>query len=492
MNSLYCRLRPMWSIFVLFSVLVACVGEPEVEAWDCEPGSAGEECESCDEGTFCAGGDTVPVACEEEGSWDHDGNPATECEAWTECESGEFVSQAGSGTSDRQCAVCEGGTYSTTRNAASCEAWTECESGEFVSAAGSGTSDRQCVVCEGGTYSTTTNAASCEAWTGCVSGEFVSEAGSHTEDRQCAECEEGTYSETLNAAECLVWTECGQGEYALAEGTATMDRQCYLLPSGWAFIPAGTYTQGSPLDEPGRTTDEVQREVIITRGFLLQETPVTQGQWEALMGNNPSSFQSGFNTHRPVERVSWWDGIAYLNALSAAEGLEACYEVSGCTGTSGVDYVCSSIEFAGLECEGYRLPTEAEWEYAARAGTTGMTYAGNHHGLANCNANVILSSIAWWCGNAGSTTDAVGQKDRNDWGLYDMIGNVWEWTNDWYGAYEPGSVTDPVGPSTASNRVYRGCSWGNIASFCRAAYRGGVTPAYRGSVIGFRPARSIP
>lgn len=264
----------------------------------------------------------------------------------------------------------------------------------------------------------------------------------------------------------------------------------------FALISAGTFTQGSPTTEPGRTPNEgPQRQVTITRDFYLQTTPVTQAQWEGLMGNNPSFFQSGTNSERPVETVSWWDGIAYMNALSASENRELCYDVSGCTGTPGEPgYTCASVTFVGLDCEGYRLPTEAEWEYAARAGTTDSTYAGFHSGEFTCSPNsyLSLSGIAWWCGNANQTTRPVGQKTPNTWGLYDMIGNVLEWNWDIYNvsAYGMGTNIDPMGPPSGSSRSLRGCSWPDTPMSCRSAYRYGTGPEIRYNYVGIRPART--
>jgi formylglycine-generating enzyme required for sulfatase activity len=141
-------------------------------------------------------------------------------------------------------------------------------------------------------------------------------------------------------------------------------------------------------------------------------------------------------------------------------------------------------------CPGYRLPTEAEWEYAARAGTTTGTYNGTST-LTDCtNPNPILDPIAWFCGNAGSTTHAAGGKAANAWGLYDMLGNVWEWVHDWHTTY-PGDVSDPWGPAAGSYRVVRGGGWNYDAQIARAAYRGSGVPSYRSSLLGFRPVRSL-
>ena len=137
------------------------------------------------------------------------------------------------------------------------------------------------------------------------------------------------------------------------------------------------------------------------------------------------------------------------------------------------------VTWKGLSCPGFRLPTEAEWEYACRAGTTGARY-GN------------LDDVAWYSSNSGSTTHPVRQKQPNAWGLYDTLGNVWEWCWDWFGAYPSGVVTDPVDAGSGSRRVHRGGSWRDGAQVARAAYRSGWTPDYRYGTLGFRLARSLP
>jgi len=262
------------------------------------------------------------------------------------------------------------------------------------------------------------------------------------------------------------------------------------------MIAPGTFTMGSPESEPCHWGDEVQHEVTLTHSFALRTTEVTQGDWSALMGNNPSQKSVGC-ADCPVETVNWYEALAYCNALSTAAGLEACYTLSGCQNTPGTDMECTDVTVTAPDgdvygCEGYRLPTEAEWEYAARAGTTEATYNGDID-AANCyGVSPVLEPIAWYGENSSSTTHPVAQKDANPWGLYDMLGNVYEWTWDKYGSYESGALEDPTGASSGSGRVSRGCSWLGTGRGCRAAIRYDNSPEYRYVYLGFRPARSMP
>jgi formylglycine-generating enzyme required for sulfatase activity len=221
---------------------------------------------------------------------------------------------------------------------------------------------------------------------------------------------------------------------------------------GVRWIPAGRFTMGSPTAEEGRDSDESQHEVVLSRGFFLAETECTQEQWDRVMGSNPSKFQG---KDRPVEQVNWGEAVEYCRKLTLKQRGE------------------------GVLPEGWewRLPTEAEWEYAARAGTTGA-----RHGE--------LDAIAWHGGNAGSETHGVRGKQANAWGLHDMMGNVWEWCGDWYGDYPTGSVTDPTGPSSGSGRVSRGGGWNFGAGGARSAGRIGFGPGGRDCDLGFRPALS--
>jgi formylglycine-generating enzyme required for sulfatase activity len=250
---------------------------------------------------------------------------------------------------------------------------------------------------------------------------------------------------------------------------------------------------GSPDSEPGWYKDEGPvHEVTIRQPFFLKATEVTQGEWKALMGNNPSSFKNCGDSC-PVENVSWWDAVAYCNALSRKEGLPECYSLSGCSGTPGKHFKCTGVTFVGLSCTGYRLPTEAEWEYAARAGTTTALYTGGIT-LRGENDAPELDPIAWYGGNSGGRPHPVGKKQPNAWGLFDMLGNVLEWVQDSYhdsynGAPSDGSAWES---SAGSFRVSRGGCWFFDARFVRAASRYGGVPGHRFGDLGFRPARSIP
>jgi formylglycine-generating enzyme required for sulfatase activity len=219
------------------------------------------------------------------------------------------------------------------------------------------------------------------------------------------------------------------------------------------WIPPGEFLMGSPEAEADRCDDEIQHRVKITLGFWLAKMQITQAQWQAVMGNNPSHNKG---EDLPVERVSWND---------------ICGDESGSGGFVG--------ELNKLMPKGgrFHLPTEAQWEYACRAGTTGP-YAGD------------LDEMAWYRDNSDGMPHPVGQKKPNAWGLHDMHGNVWEWCVDWHGEYNVDSVTDPVGPPAGSYRVYRGGSWFNDAGYCRAADRNGITPTGINYYVGFRPARS--
>jgi formylglycine-generating enzyme required for sulfatase activity len=227
------------------------------------------------------------------------------------------------------------------------------------------------------------------------------------------------------------------------------------------FIQPGTFTMGSPTNEVDRVLWEgPQTAVTISRGFWMGRYEVTQAEYEAVMGDNPSRFTGDPN--RPVETVSWFDATAYCDALTERE------RAAGRTGTNSV----------------YRLPTEAEWEYACRAGTTTRFSYGDDPGYPN------LTAYAWYGDNSGGTTHPVGQKLPNPWGLYDMHGNVFEWCQDCWSDNLPGGIAvDPQGPASGSLGVARGGDWGFWLAgdwYCRSAFRNDFDPDIRGRGFGFR------
>ncbi|HQC45775.1 MAG TPA: SUMF1/EgtB/PvdO family nonheme iron enzyme [Myxococcota bacterium] len=307
--------------------------------------------------------------------------------------------------------------------------------------------------------------------------------------------------------------ECGSdgcGGFCASECVAGLCQENGLCPTlsancsdGWCLIPAGTFEMGSFENEACRWDDEGPvHSVTISRPFYMKQTEVTQAEWKSLMGNNPSTYKAGGDY--PVERVNWAEAVYYANKLSKSEGLDTCYTIERCHGTAGVDLSSCDIAFKGLDCEGYRLPTEAEWEYAARAGST-FTY-GKERAYIGSDWNVIceladdvgigLPEISWYDYNSGYRPHPVKQLKPNPWGLYDVYGNVQEWVHDrydedYYTACKEG-CTDPLAPEKLGFRVYRGGCYAFEAKDLRVAKRDGADPNVRQSVVGFRLVRAAP
>jgi formylglycine-generating enzyme required for sulfatase activity len=236
------------------------------------------------------------------------------------------------------------------------------------------------------------------------------------------------------------------------------ERRTNSIGVEFALIPAGGFMMGSGKADRNAYRDEKPaHSERIGKPFYLGRFQVTQAQWEAVMGGNPSRFSG---PKRPVERISWEEAQEFIERLNLKEGHQ-----------------------------NHRLPTEAEWEYAARAGTTGAYSFGDAAGE--------LRNHAWYLGNSGHETHPVGEKEPNAWGLHDMHGNVWEWVRDEYRAYSSGSAEDLVVlPQNAyrapgSGRVVRGGGWNSGAGFCRSAYRHFSAPANRDDSIGFRLALTV-
>ena len=213
------------------------------------------------------------------------------------------------------------------------------------------------------------------------------------------------------------------------------------------LIPAGKFTMGSLSSEEDHSNNKTQHEVTLTKPFYMGKYTVTQEQYQQVMGSNPSNFKGKDN---PVEMVSWDDAQEFIKKVSAASA------------------------------QAVRLPTEAEWEYACRAGTSTRYYSGDTEN--------DLKRIAWFASNSNGTTHPVGQKEPNRFGLFDMHGNVWQWCQDWYDVHKAEAVVDPQGPaqSGAVIRVVRGGSWNFAPMMCRTVSRDGGFPGHRCSHFGFR------
>ena len=235
-----------------------------------------------------------------------------------------------------------------------------------------------------------------------------------------------------------------------------------LAPENFIFISAGLFTMG--YSGGNGYSNELPVHEVAFSSYVIGKYEVTQAEYQALMGNNPSYF---LGSDKPVENVSWYDVVEYCNARSIEESLTPCYDTD--------DWSCD------FSANGYRLPTEAEWEYAARGASNDPDYL--YSGSDN------IESVAWYSANSGSTTHTVGTKSPNSLGIYDMSGNVWEWCNDWYGDYSSSVQSDPIGPATGSYRVIRGGSWGSSATHCRVAFRSHYTPTLSYNSVGFRIVR---
>ena len=243
-----------------------------------------------------------------------------------------------------------------------------------------------------------------------------------------------------------IFSLSGCSEYIIAPDYDYGDLKFEDLGINMVFVEGGTFQMGATSEQGSDAySDEMPVHSVTLDSYYIAETEVTQAQWYAVMGTNPSSFTGD---DRPVERVSWNEAQVFCRRLSQLTG------------------------------KTYTLPTEAQWEYAARGGkkSKGYKYSGSN----------TIGDVAWCANNSSSQTHAVKQKQPNELGLYDMSGNVWEWCSDWYGSYRSSSQTNPTGPSSGSRRVLRGGSWFGNVGFCRVSLRIDDYPSYSATGVGFR------
>jgi formylglycine-generating enzyme required for sulfatase activity len=238
-------------------------------------------------------------------------------------------------------------------------------------------------------------------------------------------------------------------------------------PEGLVLVKGGRFLMGT---EWTAADEKPVREVWLS-SFFIAKYEVTQREWREVMGSQPS-LGFGVGDAYPIYNLNWYEALEYCNRRSMKEGLTPCYAGSG----------------AALSCSfsanGYRLPTEAEWEFAARGGTLSRDYRFS-------GANDI-DPVGWYAGNSGGSTHPVGTKAPNELGLYDMSGNVWEWCWDWYGEYLSRTQSDPKGPASGTDRVNRGSSWDYGGVFGRVTLRIHYRPEYRNRNLGFRVVRRVP
>jgi formylglycine-generating enzyme required for sulfatase activity len=282
-----------------------------------------------------------------------------------------------------------------------------------------------------------------------------------------------------------------------------------MPPVGFSLIPAGPFQMGDQSSPLVGASNELPVHTVQVSAFYMAKHEVTKEEWDAvrtwglangytdLRAGNGSSASKGAN--HPVHSINWYDMVKWCNARSQKEGLTPCYTVSGATYKTG-----ESAPVCNWSANGYRLPTEAEWEKAARGGVAGKNFPWGTETITHSQANYISSSSRaydvsqtrgyhpTYAVGGEPYSSPVGSFAPNGYGLYDMAGNMWEWCWDWYASYAAGSQTDPRGAATGSNRVSRGGSWDNYANYTCCAYRNYAWPGYALSRYGFRLARGQP
>ena len=430
---------------------------------------------------------------------------------WKECTSADCDAKTGIGyhsPADGICETCGDNntpghthTYSSEWTSDETEHWKECTGADCEAKTEIGyhsPADGICEICGDNNtpphthvYSTTWSSNATQHWKKCTGAgcDAITETANHAPaDGVCTTCgydtHTHTYSTTWSSNAMQHWKKCtGAGCDAKTETAnhAPANDLCTtcgydntpIFPMQMVSIPAGTLTWGSA--------------TITLSAFKMGKYEVTQEQYEAVMGTNPSWFSSNptvgeIQGKRPVEKVTWFDAIEFCNKLSTKEGLTPVYTITGRTPVTGYPITAATVT-ANWKNNGYRLPTEAQWEYACRAGSTTNWYFGDNES--------DIDYYAWYWDNSNEMTHQVGKKTANAWGLYDMHGNVMEWCWDWYRDYPTINQANYTGAVSGNYRVYRGGCWGYSASYASSAYRNGNHAGFvNESTYGFRVVRS--